>query len=410
MRRPRPQLLPSGKFRLQIQRAGWPRIDRADFPTEADAEAEIDRLLGLYGKPKTGKTTLRDAWADYLLSDTYDGKAVETRSTELRVSAHWLPRFGDLTLENAVANPQLYVQYRKERLTQRYKPGKNTPERTYGKNQVRLELASLSSLFNYAREQGWIATNPILGIKRPYKRGERRRVPCEEFGRLGLGLVNAAYSEEDRERCRFFVLMQELGCRPGELSGLLKSNLDLRAGVLHFLDTKNGEDRGVPLSDWQKEEFSRQLVHALVKDGDESPYVFSTWSAKNKVWVQYGYSAAWKRLKKLGLVNAEDKTRPHDRRHEHISSAIEQGHSYDQIKLLTGHRSMQAFNRYNHAQATAKAARERVRARGGENLTTAVTAMIEALDNIGDNEARSAIARLSAMLNQKLSTGGQNGQ
>ena len=60
------------------------------------------------------------------------------------------------------------------------------------------------------------------------------------------------------------------------------------------------------------------------------------------------HSGWWKALRKLGVV--DEASHSHDARHEHVSAAIENGIPADEIRLVTGHKSVQAFERYNHAK------------------------------------------------------------
>jgi integrase len=370
-----PKQLQSGKWRIQVRRQNWPRIDEAHFVTEAEANARAVQLERLYGGRSPNARTLQEAWDEYLDSDTFSDKAERTQASELRTAKHWLPRLGQLTLRDAEARPQVFVQYRQERRKAKYKRGNAMHK--YGPNQVRLELASISSLMNYAREQAWIQRNPLLGMKRPAKKAEERRVTKVQQGLVLLAVVNKELRDVDREAARYFALQQEFGARPGEMAKLLKSDVDLADKLLCFRGTKTSPLRYLPLTKGQLDRLAEQLVWAALKEGDTpSPYVWST-LGKDGNWKPYNYSSWWKALRKLGFV--EKGSRPHDGRHEHVSSAIENGIPADEIRLVTGHKSVQAFERYNHAKSTAKGMRAKIEGRqkllGQQKLEAMAAAM-----------------------------------
>jgi integrase len=355
----KPKLLPSGKWRIQVRRQGWPRIDEAHFISEAAANARAVELELRFGARPADARTLQEAWGEYVDSDTFMDKGIATQRCEVRTAKHWLPRLGQLRLRDVESSPQVFVQYRQERRKAKYK--RAGAEQLYGPNQVRLELAALSSLMNYAREQGWIQRNPMLGMKRPAKKAEERRISKLQQGRVLLAVLSKDLRDEEREAARYFALQQEFGARPGEMAKLTKVDVDLADKLLCFRGTKTAPVRYVPLTQWQRDRLAEQLVWASVREGDTpSPYVWSTFGMDEK-WKPYNYSGWWKRLRKLGVV--DDASRPHDSRHEHVSAAIENGVPADEIRLVTGHKSVQAFERYNHAKATAKRMRAKIEAR-----------------------------------------------
>lgn len=371
----KPKQLPSGKWRIQVRRKNWPRIDEAHFTNEAEANVRAVELELRFGARPADARTLQEAWDEYIDSDTFTDKAEGTQRCELRKAKHWLARLGQLKLREVEASPQVVVQYRQDRRKAKYKRGQS--ERTYGANQVRLELASLSSLMNYARERGWIQRNPLLGMKRPAKKAEERRISKVQQGRVLLAVVSKELRDEEREAARYFALQQEFGARPGEMAKLTKADVDLADKLLCFRGTKTSPVRYVPLTEWQRDRLAEQLVWAAIKEGDEpSPFVWSTWG-KDGEWKPYNYSGWWKTLRKLGLVDAA--SRPHDARHEHVSAAIEDGIPADEIRLVTGHKSIQAFERYNHAKATATRMRAKIEGRqavlGQQKLEAMAAAM-----------------------------------
>lgn len=112
-------------------------------------------------------------------------------------------------------------------------------------NTVRLELALLSSLFNIARvEWGTCRTNPVELVRKPkVSSGRDRRLTSSEERRL-----SRYFREKNLMLYVIFHLALETAMRQGEILALRWEHIDLRHGVAHLPETKNGHSRDVPLS------------------------------------------------------------------------------------------------------------------------------------------------------------------
>lgn len=145
---------------------------------------------------------------------------------------------------------------------------------------------------------------------------------------------------------RFVLLLRLLGCWPGELAGLLVTDIHLDQRELLFRDTKNGTDRRVHTTD--------QVAGLIAAQRDDTPeyapYLFSTWGRKGE-WRPYNYSYAVKKLRASCLVGQD--FHAHAMRREFISRAIEAGLTYSTIRKQTGHKSTQAIEIYDEALSTA---------------------------------------------------------
>jgi integrase len=124
----------------------------------------------------------------------------------------------------------------------------------------------------------------------------------------------------------------ETGMRRGELLKVKWRDLDLQDRTLQLYDTKNGEDRKVPLT--------MTATSILEQWSHTSERIFPV--------TDVAVRQAWDRLvKRAGITNL----RFHDLRHEAISRFFEMGLSVPEIALISGHRDPRMLFRYTHLRA-----------------------------------------------------------
>lgn len=117
------------------------------------------------------------------------------------------------------------------------------------------EVALIRSILETARrEWGWIRTNPIRDLRILKAAPARnRRISQQEIDLIcaalkypqGLEIVTT----QQQKVAVLFLLGIETGMRLGELTSLDWSQVDLNKGTAMLLETKNGDKRGVPLSE-----------------------------------------------------------------------------------------------------------------------------------------------------------------
>ena len=119
----------------------------------------------------------------------------------------------------------------------------------------------------------------------------------------------------------------ETGLRQGELIKLLWKDVDLDSPLLKARDTKNGDDRVIPLSNK-----SLSILESLPRL-DKAVFNASHSSLQN----------AWKRLiKRSGLIDLHF----HDLRHEAILRFIERGLTIPEAASISGHKALSMLLRY----------------------------------------------------------------
>jgi integrase len=190
---------------------------------------------------------------------------------------------------------------------------------------VRLELAIISNLFTVAMKEWRMEglRNPVLAVRKPPpgKARDRRLSPGEEKRLLA----------ECSDNLRSIVLFAlETGTRRGELLKLLWKDVDLGKCTAKLFDTKNGEDRTIPLS-------SRAIaiLKALPRNIDGKVFAAD---------ISHSFAAACAR------ADIED-LHFHDLRHEATSRLFEKGFNPMEVSAITGHKTLQMLKRYTHLRA-----------------------------------------------------------
>jgi integrase len=341
--------LPSGRWRVQVRRVGYPNFDKV-FRTERQARAANAELLKQAAEVVEGKSaTLENLWARYAASFEFKSKAPHTQRTELGRAKPLLAELGRYSLDVLEQSPQVIYDY----IDRRSAVISPKTKRKLSNTSIRLEVATLSAIVAWAKRRKVVTGNFIRHIDRPGQAKRKRRVRPVEQARLEMAVLKFD-DPKLAEAARFALLLRRLGCRPGELASVLQSDISLRNAELVFRNTKYlKQDRRIPLSEEAVSLIDAQLAHAL-DDCDGSPYLFSTMGKKGdraEKWQPYGYSGAVKRLRDAEVVPAD--FHAHAMRREFISRAIEAGIPYATIRKMTGHHSTQAIEIYDEGLAVA---------------------------------------------------------
>jgi integrase/recombinase XerD len=223
---------------------------------------------------------------------------------------------------------------------------------------VAFKLAVVRSLFEYLREEGYVTANPATTHKVPPP------APPEDLrGRaLTPKEVRRLLAGPDRSRVEgardyaLLLLLVRTGMRVSEACGLKTSAVVWSHGhwLLRF-KVKGGRERRIPLPKEIKTALDeylkldrrrRSLQHSdLAESAIFQPLVNYRTLEFDK---PLSTTQAWKIVRKWADYTGLGKVSPHDLRRTAITRALDQGLSYRQVRMMTGHRSLEMVVRYDH--------------------------------------------------------------
>lgn len=307
------------QWHVQVRKKGHPTQTRT-FTIKTDAErwakeTEVAIERGLFfDRSKAEKTTIRELIEHYRrdVMPTLGGKHIKPALNALdRV-------FGDYALSTITS--ELISKYRDTRL------------KTVAESTTKKEINLLSKIIDLAGKE-WgipVAVNPCANVKRPTEpRGRTRRLEGNEEELL---LRECRLSSPELEAIA--VIGIETAARLGELLKLDWRHVNLDKRTAQLLDTKNGDDRGIPLS-------SRAVAALKSLPRHIGGKVFYRWAASdsfNKTWTRACMRAGIEDL------------RFHDLRHEACSRLADKFHMHELMKI-TGHKTAAMLARYYHPRA-----------------------------------------------------------
>lgn len=211
---------------------------------------------------------------------------------------------------------------------------KGKTECTRGNNTVNKYIMCISAVLTYAvKELEVIDVNPCSKVKlMPKPNGRIRFLALDEIEHLKV-----ACREHSDMLYIFFLLLLTTGARYSEVLNLRLENFDSKNKAVHYIDTKNGENRGVSLD--------RSLVNLIeryLKDNNISEgYIFIN-KKTGKLW--YIRGLLLKAIKQAGLTDFHI----HDNRHTTASYIAMSGGSLLDIAEILGHKSLVMARRYSH--------------------------------------------------------------
>lgn len=301
--------------------------------------------------------TFRQAAEDYLASDQFEAKKNTTKHGERHklkpaidaLGGRVLTELNVTDIENhlasrALVRPKRVVWKEKRAAEAGVELPPEVSARKLSKDQRRLELAAISAVFNFAREQKWVTDNPTWHVKRPGSTSRNSRVDDAEIGSILDFMIGLERHGDDVRPYMFFSLLFSSLARPGELAQARKDWLraDPPQIILPGDAAKNTDARAIVIA----ESYYKVLQQYLAGQPSGCPFLFGTLGRDGKSWRPYNYAVPWDKARKaLGLTGLV----PHMARHEGVSRLFERTDLSDgQIAGLSGHRTPQALWRYKH--------------------------------------------------------------
>jgi integrase/recombinase XerD len=225
---------------------------------------------------------------------------------------------------------------------------------------VAFKLSIVRSLFDYLQVGGYVTRNPALSKLVPPP-----AVPDDLSGRaLTAKEVRYLLSGPDREKATgardyaLLLLMLRTSLRVSEACGLRLSQVRWSHGrwIIKF-KVKGGRERTQPIPSEVKKAIDeylrldrtrRSLQHS---DGEEQ-FIFQPHTNYRTLEFNKSLSStmAWQVVRKWAQFTGIGKLSPHDLRRTAITKALDQGLSYRQVQMMSGHKDPKTVMRYDHGR------------------------------------------------------------
>lgn len=306
-----------GKWQARIQGFGGPSQTRT-FYKLSDAKYWAQQIEASYqrGEIETTPTpiTLTAAFERYLREINSKKKRAAIES--YRIQAWIRNSLGQRRLHEI--KTQHLASWRDEKIKLGFQP-----------NTIRLHLAVLSHLYTVAQsEWGYEALkNPVLSLSRPKLKPPREsRISDQEVFRL-IEHTNSVYLPT------LILLALATAMRRSELIKLQWEDIDWQQNLIHVQETKNGENRVIPLT--------QNLKEILLAIGIGQGRIFPI--QENAVTLAF-----YRSVKRAGIANISF----HTLRHEAITRFFEMGLTIPEVASISGHKSWSMLSRYTHMDYT----------------------------------------------------------
>ncbi len=317
------------RYRVRIRIKGHKPVSK-NFKTLTHAkqwkrvtEGQIEK--GLYiSFSKADQYTVADAIRRYrkeiLPHKTNDGENVA------RHLNRWETELGHLKLSRL--NQSVISEVRDKMLAENIRPDQLRSNST-----VSRYLASLSHVLTTAvREWQWINENPCIKVRKPKSPpGRVRYLSREELARL----TEECKRSQNKDLHLIFLIALTTGARKSEILGLRGKDIDLENRIFLLFDTKNGENRTLPISDQ-----ILKIIQNRPIEGSGLLFPAPTDSLQ-PVCIRTAWEAAVKRAELQDF-------RFHDIRHTTASYLTMDGTSTREVAEVLGHKSLQTTKRYSH--------------------------------------------------------------
>lgn len=225
---------------------------------------------------------------------------------------------------------------------------------------VRLKLSVIRSMFDYLKIAGIVDSNPALTkLVRPPAQSEdlRGRALTDKEVRYVLSGPDQSTVEGARDYA-LILLMLRTSMRVGEACSLRTSSMKWSHGrwILKF-KVKGGRERTIPLPSEVKKALDNYLRldrdrRKIHKSDHGKAFIFQPVTNYRTLNFDKAISKqmAWNIVKKWGEFAGIGKISPHDLRRTAITKALDQGLTYRQVQMMTGHKDPKTVMRYDHGR------------------------------------------------------------
>ena len=321
----------NGRFTASIRKAGFPAISQT-FSTRKKAEAWARRT----------ETGIEDGSFQvdrkHSLADAIDrfGKGRELSKYQNGILDWWrisAQNYDEIPLGSKklqYLRRSDFIEAREQLQEMESRNGEPLAPAT-----INRRLSQISAVLTAAMEWDWLDNNPARIKSIPEKNERTRLLDENEVKRL----LKACQASEEPDLHTFVVCAMLSGARAGELQGLRWRGVDLEKGVGRLMDTKNDENRAIPIRGKALELLRELRKSRAVVDLNRDDFVF-----RNKTgFAPFYYRKAWGEARE-GIPDL----RFHDLRHLAASHLAMSGATHREVQEILGHKSAQMTKRYSH--------------------------------------------------------------
>lgn len=252
--------------------------------------------------------------SEFTFQDLYDSYIKESRATKSPLTVNYLEHALKVFLEKFkfqkvahINNPM--IESYKSQLLAKWKV-----------NGVKIKLKALKSCFQFGVRKGWIHVNPCVGVDNLKAEPVARFLRKDEI--QALLTVGCKFNPELRKVIKIVLYT---GLRRSELLEVLKDpKKHISGGSIGVQAKKGSNPRMIPLHP------------EIAKD-----------VGGLKKWTRDRLERAFRRAAKRAKLG---RVRFHDLRHTFCSNYLQSGGTIADLRLITGHKSLQALQIYTHFQ------------------------------------------------------------
>jgi integrase/recombinase XerD len=286
---------------------------------------------------------------DFRMAAPFCAKSVseETRRVYSRVIREFFQFVGQLHPSDVTPN---HVLLWRDELTRRRRKAAT----------IALKLTVVRSFFEYLRAGGYVHLNPAATkvVPPPPASDELKgRALTAKEVRYLLSGPDRSKAEGARDYALLLVLVR-LGMRVSEACSLRTSSIKWSHGrwILKF-KVKGGRERTLPLPQDVRQAMDEYLKldqkrrQTLHSDGAEA-YLFQPQTNYRTLEFSKPLSTrmAWNIVQRWASYGGIGKVSPHDLRRTAITKALDQGLSYRQVQMMSGHKDPKTVMRYDHGR------------------------------------------------------------
>ena len=348
------------KYKGVFETKTFPVKGKRKKTVEGEAKAwglEIEKQIdeGTYRKPEKKKNyTVKQALEKYIADGNPKVKNEKDKKKIINALEWFKKEIGSLPLKSVERSD---IKACRDKLKKKHKevpikgsPGKGKKTDEYiSESTVKHYIDYFSAFLTYCvTEYEILDRNPRHGAKLQLGKSRSRERWLKSLNEITTLLEECKNKDYELYLCTLFALTT--GARKSEILKLTWDNTNLESKAIYFLDTKNGENRTIPIPDILYKELLelRRLDNVIkIKDKPKDNYLFKTPEGKPK------YRLIEKLYPDVVSMWSEkyeyEKITFHGLRHTYTSKAFETGINLFILQKIVGHKTTSVTGGYTHA-------------------------------------------------------------